>query len=700
MSDMKGEAYINKIIENTGLTRKEIQSLVEDKKEELKGLISEEGALFIIARELGVDVKEESKDLLNEIEIHISDITQNMKNISIVGRIKAIYNVNKFNKSDGNVGYVGSFLLNDTTGDIRIVLWDEHVNIFNDTNFEINELIKVVNGNAKLGRYNDVEIHVGRFGKLMVSPDDIDYNEYPKIKTETTNIREINLNLKSISIEGKIIRLSPLKEFTKKNDELGRLKSLTLLDSTGSIRITFWNDDVEKLESFMVDDTVSITNLNPRLNSLDSKTIDLNANRSTTVKKLSKKIQIEADLTKNIKKLQEYKGFTSFKGKITSIDNLKTIMSKSGEPLPLLGFVVSDNTDWIRVTLWREKAEEYAKKLLVGQGLFLKNVEIRFSDFSQRNEVTTINESELELITLEIDNLKTADFSTRDQPQIEGELIKEISLLQSHKGTASFKGKITSIDNLKTIVSKSGESLSLLGFVVSDNTDWIRVTLWREKAEEYAKELSVSQGLFLKNILVRYSDFSQRNEVTILKVSELELIELEMENLKTADFPKRIQEPYFSGNYKKIGSIEETGTVEVKGFIAKGLNNIIIYEACKKCSRKKENCECEVKEETEFRMIINLIIDDGSGSIRTTFMGEKAEKVLRVETDKLVQIKETPDFDKFLEKSSSELIGKDIIIRGRAKFSDYSNSYEIMGYDFKYLDIREELEKVIKEIET
>ena len=66
---MKTEAYINKIIEETGLTKKEIQRLVEEKKEELKGLISDEGALFIIAKELGVDVKEENKDLKSEIHL-------------------------------------------------------------------------------------------------------------------------------------------------------------------------------------------------------------------------------------------------------------------------------------------------------------------------------------------------------------------------------------------------------------------------------------------------------------------------------------------------------------------------------------------------------------------------------------------------------------------------------------------------------
>jgi len=35
---MKTEAYINKIIEETGLTKKEIQNLVEEKKRRIKRL--------------------------------------------------------------------------------------------------------------------------------------------------------------------------------------------------------------------------------------------------------------------------------------------------------------------------------------------------------------------------------------------------------------------------------------------------------------------------------------------------------------------------------------------------------------------------------------------------------------------------------------------------------------------------------------
>ena len=570
---MKTEVYVNKIIEDTGLTRKEIQNLVEDKKNELKGLISDEGALFIIAKELGVDIKNENKDLLKDIEIFISDITQNMKNITLFGRIKDIYNANSFKKNDGSKGFVGSFLLHDATGDARIVIWDDQVKIFKEPNFEKNELVKIINGTAKKGKFGDTEIHVGRYGKVILSPEDVDYKKYPKITFKSVNINDINLNLKSISIEGKIIQISPKREFTRKDGEFGSVMSLTLLDSTGSIRITFWNEDTEKVSRLEIDDFVSITNLNPRLSTLDSKTIDLNASKNTVITKKNKDLDIK------------------------------------------------------------------------------------------------------------------------------GKFIPNIKVLQNTRGVVSFKGIITSVDNIKTISLKSGETVSLLGFIVSDNTDGIRVTLWREKADEHSKLLTVGQGLSLKNVLIKYSNFSNRNEISLINESLLELKDLEIKNLKSIDLAKKERATNFSGNYDKINTIEAPDTIEIKGFIAKDLNNITVYEACKNCFKKVENCTCGKGEDTEFRMIINLIIDDGTGTIRTTFMGDLAEKLIGVETYNIVQLKETPEFEKFLEKKSSEFLGKDIIIKGRAKFSDYTNQYEIFVYDFKNFNIDEELERVMKKIE-
>ena len=571
---MKTEAYINKIIEDTGLSRTDIQSLVEEKKEELKGLISDEGALFVIAKELGVDVTSENKELLNDIELNISDITLNMKNIVIVGRIKDIYHVNSFKKSSGETGHVGSFLLRDNTGDIRIVLWDDQVSIFKDERFEKNEIVKILNGNAKKGRFDGIEIHVGGFSKIILAPEDVDYKKYPKIKEEFRQIQNINDDLGSISTEGKVMNKFPIKEFIKKDGQSGRVCSLTLRDSTGQIRISFWNDDIEKIENVEDGDFISLTNIIPRKSNYAQNAIDLHATPRTVITKKDKEIDLKAKFIDKIENLQKEKGYISFQGIIMTIDDLRKISLKTGDEVSLLSFNVSDDTDTIRINAWREKADELSKSLKNGDGILLKNVELKFSNYWQKIEATIQNDSSTEKIDLNIPNLKISETPSKEKRRT------------------------------------------------------------------------------------------------------------------------------FSKNFTEINSIQSSGFFEIKGIISNDLKKIHFYEACTTCRRKIDNCECDQKGNTKLTMIVSHFVEDESGKIRATFIGDAAEKLIGKNADTIIKVKDTPDYEKLLENFSTEIVGRDIMIRGSVKFNDFSDSYEIVASDFKDINVEEELDNSMKEILT
>lgn len=574
MNEIKSESYITKIIEETGLNRKEIQELVNEKKQELRGLISEEGALFIIAKELGVDVKTSNKELMGDLDINISDITKEMKNITLVGRIKDILRVYEFDKKEGNKGYVGSFLLNDNTGDIRVVLWDDDVAIFQDNNFVNGEIVKVINAYPKEGRDGQLEVHIGRLGKVLLAPEDVDYKKYPKIEDTPIPIRDITPSLLSVSIEGKIMSKFPIKEFTKQNGEVGKICSIIMRDNTSKIRINFWNERVDDIQNYEIDDVISIKNLKPRESNYRPNTIELNANNYTHLEKLNKKLTFKTEMVESIKTLQDKDDLVSFKGVITSIDNLKKITTNSGEEISLLSFIVSDDSDAIRVTAWRDLAEKLTEKLNLGDSCLLKNVIVKFNSFSGRKEIT------------------------------------------------------------------------------------------------YAKDSSISD------------------------------IDVQFSELKALESVNKGSDGSFTRDFTRIEDINSPGFYEIKGFIAKPITSITVYEACKKCFKKIDNCICNEQTDTEFRMIVNLTVDDESGTIRTTFIGENAEKLLNMKTDLVMKIKETPDYEKLLEKKSTELVGKDIYVKGKAKFSDYSGTYEIMARDIKNIDINEELEDKLKKIAT
>ncbi len=574
MNEMKIESYIAKIIEETGLNRKEIQDLVNEKKEELKGLISEEGALFIIAKELGVDVKAESKEFLGDLDINISDITKEMKNITLIGRIKEIFRVHEFDKKEGDKGYVGSFLLNDDTGDIRVVLWDEDVAIFQDTNFVKGEIVKIINAYPKESRDGSPEIHVGRLGKVIIAPEDVDYRKYPKIKEENITIKKITSNLLSVSIEGKVMRKFPIKEFTRKDGGIGKLCSIIIRDTTDKVRVNFWNNNVEKVNDFEVGDVIFLKNVKPRESNYRPNTIELNANDNTQTGKLDKKLTF----------------------KIKKVDNIKNLKDK--------------------------------------------------------------------------------------------------------EDLVSFEGVVSSIDDLKQITTKSGEQISLLSFIISDDTDAIRVTAWRDSADNLVQKLSMGDAYELKNVLIKYNSYSRRKEITYTENSSIKKVDIKFSELKSLKPFNGGNTESFSREFTKIEKINSPGFYEIKGFIAKPITNITIYEACSKCFKKVDNCICDEQTDTEFRMILNLIIDDESGTIRATFIGDNAEKLINMKTDLVMKIRETPDYEKFLEKISEELVGKDIYIKGKAKFSDYSGSYEIMARDIRDIDLSRDLEDKLKEIAT
>jgi len=569
---MKTEAYIKKIIEETGLSKSEIQTLVEEKKEELKGLISEEGALFVIAKELGVDVASENQDLLNDIELNISDITVNMKNIVLVGRIKDAYNVNSFNKSNGETGYVGSFLLHDKTGDIRVTLWDNQVSILKDERFARNEIVKILNGTAKSGRSGRVEIHVGGYSKINLAPEDVDYKKYPKIKDKSIKIQEINEDLGSISTEGKVMNRYPVKDFIRKDGKNGSVSSIVLRDSTGRIRITFWNEDIEKIENVEVGNYISLTNLNPRKSNYAEGSIDVHATSWTKITKKDKELILEEKVIDKIEKLQQEKDIASFQGVITTIEDLRKVTLKSGDEVSLLSFTVSDDSDSIRVTAWRDKAEELSESLKNGEGVSLKNTALRFSTYWEKNEATVTSDSSIEKINLKIPNLKLAETTSKER--------------------------------------KSS----------------------------------------------------------------------------------------FSNNITEINSIQSDGFFEIKGLISSELKNIRFYEACTNCRRKVDNCTCDQKGDSKLTMIISHFIEDESGKIRATFIGEAAEKLVGSKADLIAKVKDTPDYEKLIENFSSEIVGKDITIKGKVKFSDYSDSYEIVASDFRDIRVEEELENRINEI--
>ncbi|MCD6575986.1 MAG: hypothetical protein J7K73_02395 [Nanoarchaeota archaeon] len=187
---------ISRIKEKTGLDEKVIEKKIDDKVEELSGLVSRDGAAHIVANEFGIQLFKTTETGL----LKIKNILPGLKTASVVGRVLRIYPVRVFTTKKGNEGKVVSFLIGDATGRIRIVFWDTNqIKLIEEGKLSEGDIIKITNAYVKEG-INGLELHARSASLIEVNPNIPEAKEIPPLD-ELWQLSE-RVSIKNITDEG------------------------------------------------------------------------------------------------------------------------------------------------------------------------------------------------------------------------------------------------------------------------------------------------------------------------------------------------------------------------------------------------------------------------------------------------------------------------------------------------------------------
>lgn len=263
---------------NAGVDEETINKEINDKYNEFQGFMSKQAILYLIAKEHGLDIGSSNNDEnfqyeidYNDFAILISDITEAMSNIVITGRIIKNFGIKNFVRKDGSPGMVGSFVIGDNLGTVKIVLWDEQVKIMEHDYFKVGEIVQVIGGYSKIGVNEEIEVYLSKAGKIILSPKNGDLSHIPKWELKGTKSlkKDSKLSIKELydkegfikSITG-IIQIEEFKEIVKKNGEKTFLLRLVLTDDSSSIHVVFWGiKAVEILKMLKDGDGVKLSNM-------------------------------------------------------------------------------------------------------------------------------------------------------------------------------------------------------------------------------------------------------------------------------------------------------------------------------------------------------------------------------------------------------------------------------------------------------
>lgn len=232
------ELLLSKLLEQKPeLSRSDIQEMINKKKEKIgAGYLTDQGALFLIASDLGVSLNEQLK-----VEMGLKDLYVGAKEITLETRVMNVYPARQFSRKDGTQFLLRTMTVYDSDSRAKVKLWDEKANLPGIENLKPGDLVKIIKAYVKSDMTGTPIINIGSGSNLETSGMESSIPLLDSITEDVSVVRENQQNLVVSGILDGNIRMS---EFTNFKGQPGKALHLRLKGKDGTItRIVLWNTD-------------------------------------------------------------------------------------------------------------------------------------------------------------------------------------------------------------------------------------------------------------------------------------------------------------------------------------------------------------------------------------------------------------------------------------------------------------------------
>ena len=240
------------------LSRDSLMGQIQEKKRTVgSGYLTDQGALFLVAGELGVKLQHMiSSDLtLKDLHIGANDIT-------VVARILAIYPVAEFKKKDGSgVGHYRRVNLFDKNGIAKMTIWEDNEEALKLSGIGVDAPVRVVSAYVKQGLDGKPALNLGKRGRIELITDVAVLSKLTSLGGLVKQLDEVKEGEVVQVVEGVVGTDSRMSTFTRRDDgSQGTLTQFELKSGRNkTARIVVW--DAVDLPEVKSGSRVRITNL-------------------------------------------------------------------------------------------------------------------------------------------------------------------------------------------------------------------------------------------------------------------------------------------------------------------------------------------------------------------------------------------------------------------------------------------------------
>lgn len=171
------------------------------------------------------------------------------KRAIFAGTVKSVFPASTFERKDSSHGKVMRFVMEDSTGTISVVVWNEKADELENF-LKIGDRLQVVNGKIKKGLGEEMEINVDAdtyLGSISESE-------------EFFGIAELKEGMNIVNIEGEVATKPLVRDVRTSKGEIVRLATFELKDETGRILVSAWRKQADAAANLVQGLKVTIKN--------------------------------------------------------------------------------------------------------------------------------------------------------------------------------------------------------------------------------------------------------------------------------------------------------------------------------------------------------------------------------------------------------------------------------------------------------
>jgi len=235
----------------------------------------------------------------------------------------------------------------------------------------------------------------------------------------------------------------------------------------------------------------------------------------------------------------------------------------------------------------------------------------------------------------------------------------KINELLSGMRKVNVVGKIINLSPVRSFTTKKGDEGKVVNLVLADDTSNIKVVLW-----DTNHIALIEKGEIKDKSVVEIGNGGMRsNEIHLGSFSEFKLSNEKLDNLVTEKIVKE----------KNIVDFKLADSVSVRAFIVQAFDPKF-FHVCPECRKKAIqeadgfSCAEHGKINPDKRALINLVLDDGTESIRSVLFQDAIGGL---------GMGDLEDADNLI-KQKQNLLGKEMIFLGDIRMNSFFNNPEFI----------------------